>query len=428
MNKLALIHSRIAALAVLAGLLLAGPVHASYPLSVGCPWYPKPINKYTKNIGYLDAYATYPSADLPDAAERDGVTVTVHGTFPKIAYFSFQMADGFKLGNLYDQIADWQLISDQGIGPGADPAALPPARMNGDNQTYTLTIRFEDLPQPPAVRQPNTLYAGAHKTSFHTRELVMRLYLPDAGADPLGDVPLPTLTYNGPKGTIDFNDTPDMTTCYALFAGISVVDTLVVPAVASPVLWFAPVSVLDRTFGLYPNGDSNYLRAQPSLRYGPLVVVHSRAPSFPQPPPAAEVTDPQVRYWSLCQNQLINTRNVDCIADRDMLIQDDGTFTAVISPPAQRPSTADAAHGINWLDWGPSQSAFVVIRQILASPGFAGDYAKAVAQPFTPVKDTLGDWAPEITYCDQATFDAHSAEGGTAVFEACKAAFPGRVN
>lgn len=417
---------RIAAATGLVLAVLAGPAAAKYPLSVGCPWFAKPINKYNKNIGYLDAYATYPSMNLPNAGAGDGVTVQIHGQYPKAAYFSFQTAAGFQLGNLYDQIADWQLVSDHGRGPGT-PAQLAPGRVANDDDTYTLTVKFEDIPQPPAVRAPNTLYAGAKKQTIHSRQVVMRIYLPDVGADELGGVPLPDLTYTGPEGTIDLDETPDKITCNIMSALIDTYAFLLVPAIPSPVLWFAPVSVLGDAWGWYPNGDSVYLRTQPSLAYGPMVVVHARAPSFPLPPPATGPADPDVRYWSLCQNALVTTANVGCIADRDMLLQSDGTFTAVISPPANRPATADAAHGINWLDWGSSPDAFVVIRQILSRPGFDGDYNKALAQPTKSVKETLGEWAPLATYCDKATFDAHVAEGGAAVFQACKAAFPGRV-
>ena len=411
---------------ILLGLLLSPAVQAAYPLSVGCPWIPEAVNIKSHNFGYPDELANYSSANLPNASAADGVQMQIKGRYPHARYFSFQLATGFSFGNLYDQIADASLSSDGGIQPDANPADLPPADFAADGDSYTVTIKYQDVPQPPLAREPNVLYAGASKTLYHNRQVIMRVYLPDPGVDEFGGVPLPDLIYQGPLGTINVNDTPDQIPCQALAAIWTHYSLLFNPAVPSINPKFAPVSVLGNLLGLYPNGDSNYLRAQPSLLFGPMVVVRSKAPSYPPLPPET-IASPDVRYWSLCQNQLFSTKGVGCIVDRDMVLQDDGTFTAVISPAAARPATADAAHGYNWLDWGPSADAFVVIRQILARPGFAGDYAQAVSHPFQSVQTSLGDWAPEITYCDPATFDSAAAAGGAAVMAACHAAYPAVV-
>lgn len=409
------------ALAPLSLLLFAPLAQASYPLSVGCPWIEQAININTKNLGYPDAYANYSESTLPNAGAGDGVTMTVHGRYPKAAYFSFQLASGFSFGNLYDQIPDAALVSDSGRPANSNVAQLPYGLLDGGDDTYTLTVKFEDVPGN-GPREQNVLYAGAQKQGVQSRQIIMRVYMPDPGVDVFGGVPLPTVTYHGPLGTIDVNNTPDAGACKTREKIWDAYNILFVPAVPSPRPRFAPVSVLGNPAGLYPNGDSVYLRAQPSLSYAPMVVVRAKAPTYPPLLPAT-LDNPDVRYWSLCQNQLFNTAAVGCIADRDMKLDSAGYFTAVISPAAKRPATATAAAGYNWLDWGPSNNAFIAIRQILSRPDFDGNYRKALNAPTTPIQQTLGDWAPDISYCDAATFDGASAQGGAAVMQACHARY-----
>jgi len=135
------------------------------------------------------------------------------------------------------------------------------------------------------------------------------------------------------------------------------------------------------------------------------------------------VADPFVRYYSLCQNDLNTSRNIGCLTDRDLRLQADGTFTAVISTAANRPNMARPEFGYNWLSFGDQLNGLTVLRQILAKPGFEGDFARAVNRQAAPLRETLGTYAPDITYCDRATFTAFAGSGGAALVDACSKNF-----
>lgn len=407
------------ALLLLPCLLAARPAQAVPPLAVGCDWHAAPLSVQTHNVGYLDRSARYHVAELPDADAGDGVRLLIHGRYPRAAYFAFQVLGVKRLGAVYDQLADFQLRSDLGIVAEPNVAALSTLQRDDNGDAYTLTVRYEDLPVPPASRAPNTLYAGARRGDWHARRLVLRVY--GAAADALaGPDALPTLQYSAPNGSIELRDTPDREACAVLDAQHDSHAPMFVPALASSLLRFTPVVAAGDIPGLYGDGDARYLRVQPSLNYGQMVVIRARAPVAARQSGVAQ--EPDVRYWSLCQNELLTTRSVACIADRDMLVQRDGSFIAVLSPPVDRPATADAVHGYNWLDWGPSRGALIVLRQVLARPDFAGDYARAAQATNRSAEDVLGSWAPDATYCDKATFDANASAGGAAVMAACKAA------
>jgi hypothetical protein len=64
-----------------------------------------------------------------------------------------------------------------------------------------------------------------------------------------------------------------------------------------------------------------------------------------------------------------------------------------------------------------------VLRQILARPGFEGDFQRAVDAPNASLQESLGSFAPEISYCDRATFTAFAPSGGAALMAACRANF-----
>lgn len=399
---------------------MAGPLPAAAALiNVGCPWVPEAINIKSHNFGYPDAAANYSVIVLP-SNPPDGATVTIAGQFPHARYFSFQTADGFQLGNFVDSIPDSNIVSDRGYGPNGNRAELPLANFFGYGDSYTITVKFE---APPAVgaREPNTLYAGKYRKGI-TKQVVMRIYMPDPAASIFGDVALPSVVYHDAQGSTNFDDTPDATRCAAMTAGWNLVNGLPIIAKGLPNVEFKPVTLGGNSGGLYPNGDSTYLRAVTSRNYDDLIVVRAKAPSFPDVAPLRPLL-PQVRYWSLCQNELHNTRGVGCIADRDMVQDRDGYFTAVISPADKRPDRATLAQGYNWIDWGPAVDGFVAIRQILSSPGFDGDFQKAIDNPRAPLSTTLGDWAPDIAYCDKTTFDTYAPLGGRAVMAACKLAY-----
>lgn len=386
----------------------------------GCYWT-NSTDTTTNNTGFLDSTATYTVTTLP-LNPGNGARIVIRGRFPKVRYFSFQIYDGFRPGNFVDSIPDSLITPVGGATPAPNPAVLPDA--NGYTATYQLQVVYRDPPANPANRQQNTLYAGASAPiGVFNKTLLYRTYLPNTDSTGLGGAGLPELIYAGPDAQINLRNTPDSGGCRLAQMNNDLLRVFPVPGIGQNQanVAFRPVS--GRGAGVfYPNGDSNYLRAQTGRLYAPLIVVRGRLPLTAVQPPLL-VADPMVRYYSLCQNDLNTSRNVGCLTDRDLRLQADGTFTAVISMPANRPSLARPEFGYNWLPFGDQLNGLTVLRQILAKPGFSGDFARAVDRPTLPLTRTLGSFAPDITYCDRATFTSFAPSGGAALVDACRKNF-----
>ena len=167
-----------------------------------------------------------------------------------------------------------------------------------------------------------------------------------------------------------------------------------------------------------------FIRDQAGVRpteYGEVVVIRlkqSITPGTVVTPPLP----PEVRYWSLCQYHVSTTAVLSCLSDRDVITQADGEQVIVLSPIVLRPAFAVASRGYNWMEYGSKPNEILGLRQLLPHPDFAGNFLKAIAQPEVPVSATLGEYAPDITYCDKATFDAYALQGAQAVMAACKLA------
>lgn len=387
----------------------------------GCDWLAG-NDADSNNTGYLDTQATYRTANIPVAPPR-GAYIRIDGQFPRARYFGYQTYDGFRPGNVIDTLPDALILPTQGGTLNANPAALPDS--NGYTNRYRVEVRFEDVPQPPFRRAPNTIYAGTDsQRGAISKQIGFRIYDPNNPGDKLAGVPLASLTYVGPDGgEIDLNHaSPDRASCRfsATVERYNIVFPTATVGQGQSRVAFRPVTGSD-TAQFYPNPDSTYLRAQVGRGYGDLIVVRQRAQRTPVLPPEI-VADPDMRYWSVCMYSVLNSAVTGCIADTRMTVQADGSYVTVISTPAMRPPLAYPAFGYNWLPFGDQAIGLILLRQILASPAFAGNYQRAVDRPDLPVTETLGSWAPRITYCDSATFAANAASGALAVFDACKAA------
>ncbi|WP_295687882.1 hypothetical protein [uncultured Nevskia sp.] len=386
-------------------------------VTVGCPF--RVYTSDDKNTGFLDDTATYGVAQIPLSLPA-GASIRIEGRFPKVRYFSLQSYDGAKGGNFIDAMADARIRSVSNGVTNPNVAELPTGGAPGDG--YRLTLRYQDPPADPARRLPNVLYVGAPVTNaLPTRvakQISYRIYLPNPGVDTLGNQPAPRLIYSDRSGDTNFDDTPDARKCARIEAASKLSLTPNLGLLPNRNIAFEPIArTADKI--AYPNGDSNYLRAGASQLYGKIVVVRAKRMVTPLLPPLVGPTA-DVRYLSLCQYQSINSSVVSCFTDRGLIVQPDDYVVYAMSPTKERPSRAVAKYGINWQAWGDTPAQMLILRQILAAPGFAGDYARAVARPTADLATTLGAYAPQISYCDAATFNAYAPSGGEMLMAACK--------
>jgi hypothetical protein len=367
-------------------------------------------NPNTVNIAYPDLDASYwGHFFVPAPGERLAIT----GQYPSARYFSFTAYDE-KLVPL-DSVYDAEIAPDAG---SSNPFAAKPKQGSGDSYT-----EYVDFTVPPSDPAPNTLYVGdtPQGTPTPLATLMYRVYVPQNPAEPAGNVPMPQITLQTAEGTT--------LASYGACASSSIeiggqlneeiansnypsgAPTPSIPEATDPPTWSRALG--SKLVGVYANPQNAYLKATISRQYGDVVVIHGKAPTFPntragEPPYLKR----QVRYWSICENSE-TTRVISCAADYTAALHG-GYYTYVISDPDERPANATAANGITWLAWGgifPSGS--VIYRNMLPAPSFT-QAVQNVSEGESP-EAVMGPYFPSTLYCTTATFEA----GG---WKACAAA------
>ena len=400
--------------AVAAGALgmaaTAGAARAATPsVSAPCAWAGE-TDQRDGNIGAPDLDAFYVMDAIPVSS---GTRIRITGDFPLARYFSFHVYDqrGQPLGSLYDQ----QITADR----GSQNPFRHPVRPGAGNR-YTVYIVFDKAPRH---RAPNTFYVDPAKVSG-VAPLVYRIYVPRDPSEPSAGVPYPTVDVQSADGSSTLVEQPGCVTTpppfgsalYEQFANADYPSFLPAddgaPATRVPT-W-------TRSFGSALGNQQNaYLGAIISRRYGGLVVIHARMPTFPNtragvPPYAPR----QVRYWSICTYDAQGEAGYGCAADYAASLRG-GYVTYVISDPGVRPANATARNGVTWLPWGGNQaSAQIVERNMLPSRSFAQAVQRITqtgrsADP----RRVMGAYYPTAVYCAPATF---AAGGWRACFRAAR--------
>ena len=169
----------------------------------------------------------------------------------------------------------------------------------------------------------------------------------------------------------------------------------------------------------------------PPINLYDMVVLRMKTPTVTDTqagvPPYAPAN---MRYWSICENELMSTSVVRCVADNQAATLD-GFATFVISDPSKRPSNAVLSRwGATWLPWGAlaphdviysfwgapltSESGvfyygMILYRQMLADPNFAQSIENIAKLPITQQREAMGDYWPQIGHCTAAAFEALGA-------------------
>jgi hypothetical protein len=358
-------------------LLLPGTASA-------CSW-PTKSDLDTTNVAFPDEGATY---WVTRYAGAPGAEIVIRGQDPDARYFSFHIYD--EALRPIASVADFETTPD-GVGG------------------YTTRFTF-DAPQ-----------SGA---------LIYRVYVSGVPGDPAGGVPLPNIwlkvsgredelalgqceplppstggTVNdavkdsnypaeAPRGfEVGTSDPPKTERFYGF-------DRIVLnPIPPNPVTDAVPRS----SGGFWSNQHIAYLTTRFARRDDgrELLVYRFRAPTVPG----------QVRYWSLCQNEFVTQRFVECLADYEAVVDKRGYVTVVVSDPEDRPSSPGGRgrrNAVNWLPWGgPYYDGLLIYRHMLPAP----DFAEAIQNvpEGTPPIDVMGDYFPQANYCSKETFEAGGA-------------------
>jgi hypothetical protein len=392
----------VAALSALAGWLALAPgggplapaaAHAT--ATVGCSWFGE-ADPRDVNTGAPDLNADYYYAPLDGLG---GSQIEITGAYPDARYFSFTL-----YGNSQNALTSQY---DQQITP--DPGSYNSFRSNGrpgQARNYTVHVLFQNEPADPA---PNTLYAGAAGSLGTVGFLVLRIYLPTPSSSKSGDVPFPAIHVLNSTGGTEFDEGDCASIAnlgdahWVQYAQQSAPANQATPAngTASPPQW---TRSFDNGYG---NQQNSYLQVLVSHHWGPLVVSHFRAPTFPNTSAGQNVWshDYDVRYWSICVYDDTGTAVWGCVPDYQAT-ETDGWVTFVVSDAAHRPSNATAADGVSWLPWGPANEIQIMQRNMLPSASFKGA-SQLIATPADnpDAAKIMGSYYPTSAYCSEQTFE-----------------------
>lgn len=384
-----------------------------------CAW-PAKFDADTTNAAFPDDNANYWLARFTVAPLT---RLKIEGIYPDVRYFSFHVYDPTQAP--VNSLADVQIDPDQA---GANPFRAAGAARG----TYRAYVEFGD---PPAVPAANTIYTGrGDGVPNATETLIYRTYVPDDARDPLGGQPLPRLTLQTAFGLVGVpfqaceplppsaNDVVSDTIASANMPN-EIPRGLPYPPGQDPprfIKFWGTVHEFARRVpgatayapkngGFLSNQHINYLYALFSRHEGDLVVLHGKAPTAPDTRHGEDVTTPRdLRYFSICQNELATQRFVECLRDDEISLDDEGFFTIVVSDPEDRPSNA-----ANWIPWGGAYyDGNLIYRHMLPSPSF--EHAIQRVAYGLDEQTVMGDYFPLIRYCSKARFESGAWSACTA--------------
>ncbi|MBI3215568.1 MAG: hypothetical protein HYZ38_17230 [Mycobacterium sp.] len=407
----------IAALAILVttALQIVQPT-ARLGADPGCGWSP------VGNTLFPDLNARYWKIVVP---LRSGQQIRISGQFPHARYMAYALQGP---GGSGDAVHDTAITPDA----GSSNPFLAGADRNTTARSYSL--RIAPGTAPASGRPVNTLYSGEGAIAEHLVTIIYRIYDVDAAADQATGGGLPTVATVDAAGTVarTCTDNHGGVTPGASFAPVPAGGDRTIGAVGTnPPSWQKFVNtatvytqilhsdllgdaIYDRVStatssgaagGLGANVDNQYVSTLLNPNYGRVLALTAAMPTHPdtyqgQSPMGAG----QVRYWSMCTEILATTQAVRCLPDHAVPVRADGTFTIVVSAPQDRPRNASEACGVAWLPMGTVPGTVLLMRNMLADPGFAQGIGNA---ELNHEADTMGAYYPRGQYFrDAAAYEA----------------------
>lgn len=430
------------------------PTRNQYPWGLACGWQVA-SNNDTMNIFYPDEFAKYWVALVPMLPET---RLRINGRYPDARYFSYNVYD--PLLRPSDAIADFEIDPDNlnNLNPFSNKNVKP-------GETYTTYVEFTEKPEVPAK---NTVYAGSFLVGDQPvkqpllTSVFYRTYSPQNGLDFDGGVGLPILTLETKDGNVEILPTADCvepllpTLGYTLpnlginnlLLGIDIPDDAlsltsnIIPAGTSdapshvfrgvpefyltflaellglPALANAVESQLPDTGsgGFLSNIHNSYIYNIYFRNKGNVILYRAKAPTY-RGQKGVPFGQEQLRYWSICNTEVITQRYSACLKDEQIVLDDEGYFTVIVSDTADRPLNATTEHNLNWIPWGPYVDAAIVYRHMLPNPQFSQTISNIARGE--NIEAFMGDFAPHRAYCTKEIVEETKGSAKD-VFNACK--------
>jgi hypothetical protein len=386
---------------------MTGGRAATFRLPI-CSWPFEANGQGITNIATPDTNATYWVMPFDTGSWK---TMILRGRYPDARFFnvSTYASNGASVASIYDS----NIAPDSG-------STNPFATTTPDqHRNYTVTIGAG------SNGAANALAVAPGRLTF----VVYRVYIPDQGRDARGGVELPVVSLVDGSGTVRTikpcpfagaeTSLPNLAVLLATSGFAEAANFLQQILTAAgqrgsgmsdcahgqtslAVVGFGPPSLNPN---LFPNPQTTYLETfgfcfQPNK----VVVVRGKAPVFPNTYSGGSVFQPafdgqiQLRYWSMCINDLVIPYPVvACQADHATSLDSGQFYTYVITgdqaPPPWLPP------GTTWLPWGDTASSKNLIFRNLLSQNFT----------------VAGPYVPSGVFCDATVF---AAQGWQACFNA----------
>jgi hypothetical protein len=430
-------RAALAGLTVLVGVTAGAATAAAAPKQpkipqTTCFWTDKIASKFGAgpNYAFPDTGAVYWTSKL---TMPEGSRIVFKGKYAHARYQSLNSYNG-------TTNAPTDALNDVSTRPdsGATNPFKPGARRDTAKRSFTLTMLNETV---PAVRAPNTLYAGVEGQTV--QQLIYRVYEPDSFTkeELTGGVGLPEPELHLADGSVLKGQAAcDMLKVQKGDLAVTTVpkatyDSLRHPA-GKPATFPAAQTPVFRTFystpnvvqcwyggdcsatparagGQYSNIDNQYVAAFVNRGFskGPVLVLKGKLPTTPRT--GTDVTKMgtgQLRYWSICQNEsLYTTVGAGCLFDAEIPVDKAGRYTIVTSRPGDRPSNATSKCGVGFVPWpakgdgaGNLDDGLLVIRNMLPS----SDFRQAIQNTKVPGDEAavMGAYLPKGAYTTTAAF------------------------
>lgn len=390
---------------------------------------------------------------------QSGWRLKLEGKFPHSRYMSFTLAktdagSGENGGGEFLRCN--QIVPDQ----GSFNPFLPGVNREIASRKYTIYVVQSNPPADPAMRQPNTLYVSDDLVG-KLLHFPMRMYLVDEGYDGSGVVPLngsgnglPVATLTRADGSkVMGPELPDVLQVQRIgevyfplnpwknsIAAAS--DPETAPAKNPPrfelfrntaynVLGGFIDDDLTRVTrfpastagGFANNPDTQYLSTIFCFKFGQVLVVRGKMPSFPRTRNGdnyyAQGTN--VKYFSITTSASpVSGAGYNTVYDEIIPVDDEGFYTIVVSWARYRPANATLANGYVWMDADKGEGWYVGARDwigILTTRFQASDPdwehspsrvpAPTVASPTQQESVIMGDYFQTGTYMTKAEFEAN---------------------
>ena len=396
------------------------------------------------NFAFPDSNVTYWSSEF---TVPDGAKVMIDGDYPYSRHFSLvsYTAKGERVNSLLDRA----IIPNQG---SINPFMVGSNRL-GKDRSYSAQLQLADLPDKPTT---NTLYAP--KTADNKVAILYRVYVPNKNMNAKGSVSFPRFKVQLANGEVKKgNDV-----CSVLQVKKGPIDRIATMPLANTVAafnqnrytgfpaqqepkWYNAFSALDsfkciykfdpitktpidkcegltvtHKLGYWATPDNEYVYAATSRRLGKVIELRGKIPTTEKTfnnDQFVQKTD--IRYWSICTNEVISTATNYCLYDENIQkVDKDGFYTIVASLPEDRPANAREECGVYFLELSPRGTGYTaedgkafghsdfglfIMRNLLPS----SEFTHAVQNVKVPgeEKTVMGDYLPDIKYTSKEAFE-----------------------